>query len=122
MKHVQNISLQTLKWSNLCCNTVLTAYKLTLQTNAVTQSRVSMCTHGRALTGQIMKGNVFHFGLFEKTGTIFPSIPLTSLFIVCRSADHTQFKAAAISPSAVELTGCTEIASDCEDFIISSIS
>ncbi len=29
-------------------------------------------THGKPLTGQIMEGNVFHFGLFEKAGTIFP--------------------------------------------------
>lgn len=83
-------------------------------TYAETHLGASICTHGKALTGQIMEGNVFHFRLFEKTGTIFPSIPLTSLFIVCRICDHTQFKTTAIFPTAVEFTACTEIASDCE--------
>lgn len=75
-----------------------------IHTHTRTRARAYTCTPGKPLTSQIMEGNVFHFGLFEKAGTIFP---WHSLFGVGCMSHHTQFKTTAISPSGVEFTGCS---------------
>jgi len=59
-------------------------------------------THGKPLTGEIMEGNVFHFGVFEQTGTVFPWHPYS-----LSAVSQITRKTTAVSRSAVELIGCT---------------
>lgn len=64
-------------------------------------------THGKRLTGHMMEGNVFLFGLFEKDGSIFPR------HLYSESAvSHTTHNLKQWPSLPVELTGCPGLVSD----------